>query len=347
MSGALVSESNSVLRMKDRAERYKMSLTKDARVATVILNYDDAADTLAAVDSLRLSENLDQRLIVVDNNPDLVAQTWLASRLNRGIEYVATGSNLGYAAGNNVGIRVAMEKRPEFLWILNPDVRVTPTTLTGLLAAATDAPDAGIVGGRILHGGSRPQSIWFDGGIIDASRQGATSHVNSGKLHDSTPSRGIVDVDYVTGACMLMRTRAVAQVGQIPEDYFLYFEETDYCKRMQAAGWRTVVNQAVVLSHFKRSSGDLPTAHYLYYMTRNRIHFADAYFVSEGSSAAALADFTKVFLDPWRQRVAVRAPHWLNTFDAIVATAIADADDGKMGKADILPAFPSTEDGTE
>lgn len=324
-----------------------MSLNYNARVATLVLNYDDADDTVAAVDSIRLSENLDQRIIVVDNNSDPVAQSELESRLGHGIDYVATGSNLGYAAGNNIGIRLALEKRPEFVWILNPDVRVEPTTLTGLLAAATDAPDAGIVGGRILHGGSRPQSIWFDGGIVDAARYGATSHINSGKHHASTPSQGIVDVDYVTGACMLIRSRAIAQVGPIPEDYFLYFEETDYCKRMQSAGWRTVVDQGVVLSHFKRSSGDLPTAHYLYYMTRNRIHFADTYFGSKGSSGAALADFTGVFLGPWRQRVATRAPHWLKTFDAIVTTAIADADDGKLGRAELLHAFPPAEDGTK
>lgn len=314
------------------------------RVATILLNYDNADDTIEALAALRLSDFLDQRLIVVDNNPNPGDQDALRRRIGHGVEYLATGKNLGYAAGNNLAIQFALNHEPEFLWVLNPDVRVSSTTLSGLLAAATAVPDAGIVGGRILHGGSRPESIWFDGGVVDGARYGATSHLNSGKHHASTPSAGILDVDYVTGACMLIRTRAVEQVGLIPEDYFLYFEETDYCKRMQEKSWRTVVDQDVVLSHFKRSSGDLPTAHYVYYMTRNRLHFANRYFEQLGGSEAAFADFTSVFLAPWRTRVENRAPHWLDTFDELVELALADAEANTYGRAESLPTFPALED---
>jgi GT2 family glycosyltransferase len=200
-----------------------MKFGNHPRVATIVLNYDNADDTVIAVDSLRLSECLDQRVIVVDNNPDSAAQSALKSRLGNGIDYLATGSNLGYAAGNNRGIRLAQESNPEFIWILSPDVLVEPETLTGLLAAASDASDAGVVGARLLDANSDGQSPLFDGA-------------------------GIVDVDYVTGACMLLRSRAIAQVGLISEGTIRHFAETDYVKRMQNAGWRTVVAQAVALS---------------------------------------------------------------------------------------------------
>jgi GT2 family glycosyltransferase len=317
-----------------------MSPTRRARVATIILNYDSVEDTIGAVNAVRMSNELDQRLIVVDNNPDPRGQAELSDQLGRGIDYIATGENLGYAAGNNVGIRAALMTAPEFIWILNPDVRVEPDTLSGLINAARLTPDAGIIGGRILHGGSQPRSIWFDGGIIDAARQGATSHINSGRHHEATPPGGIVDVDYVTGACMLIRSLAAETVGLIPEDYFLYFEEAAYCVRMQKSGWRTVVDQRVTSSHFKKSSGFLPTEHYLYYMTRNRLNFANTFYRSATGTATALTDFMGAFLEPWRARVASRAPHWLGTFDEIVAAALSDAALGKTGKAELVGAFP-------
>lgn len=334
------------MQMRKPRERRIMSrqTINTARVATIVLNYDNADDTVEAIKSIRYSSNLDQRVIVVDNNPDVAEQTSLRNRLGPGVTYIPTGANIGYAAGNNVGIRRAMEASPEYIWVLNPDVRVAPETLAGLLTAAEATPDSGIIGGRILHGGSSPESIWFDGGIIDSTRYGATSHLHAGKHHASTPSNGIVDVDYVTGASMLIRARAIEQVGMLPEDYFLYFEETDYCKRMQEAGWRTVVDQSVVLSHFKRSSGDLPTAHYLYYMTRNRLQFANTYFSGPGNTAAALADFRLVFLDPWRARVETRAPLWTDVFDEVVRRAIDDAEHGRRGKAMSLQAFPNVKD---
>lgn len=313
------------------------------RVATVLLNYDNADDTLDALETIRRSTFLGQTLIVVDNNPSIAAQQALGDRLDGNVVHIVTGENIGYAAGNNIGIRAALEYSPEFVWILNPDIRVEPSTLEGLLNAADEVPDAGIVGGRILNANAKPQSIWFDGGIVDVTRFGATSHVNSGLDPATTVPRGIVDVDYVTGACMLVRSRAIEQVGFIPEDYFLYFEETDYCRRMQAVGWRTVVDQRVLLSHHKRSSGALPTAHYLYYMTRNRLLFAGQYFPSENSISDALNDFDAAFISPWRARVSERSASWLPVFDEIIESAIHDAHNGVRGKAKSLAEFPNSE----
>ena len=115
------------------------------------------------------------------------------------------------------------------------------------------------------------------------------------------------DVDYVTGACLLLRADAVRAVGLLPEDYFLYFEETDYNQQLAAAGWRLVVDSRARAVHHKRSSGDLPTPAYTYYMRRNKQLFARRMGVDE---AAAVEQFRQVWIDPWRRNVADRAPHW-------------------------------------
>jgi GT2 family glycosyltransferase len=313
------------------------------RVATVVLNYQSTDDTVRAVNAVRRSTVLDQRVVVVDNGPENDAHADLVTRLGDGIEVIATGQNLGYAGGNNVGIRRALEQRPEFVWLLNPDTEVEPSTLERLLTAADEVPDAGTLGPRILYPDRR--LIWFDGGIVDAERGGATAHLHSGRLDWEVPAEAPADTDYVTGASLLVRRRVFGRVGLLSEEWFLYFEETDFCRRVAAAGWRNIVDPRARMVHHVRSRGLLPSPYYLYYMTRNRIRFADMHF---GMGAEdVLPSFREAFLDPWRAKVQRIEPEYLPTFDELVARAVADACAGVTGRVPDLESvpYPSAYDG--
>ena len=329
-------------------------MLRDARVATIVLNYRHPEDTVACLAALQRSTCLDQRFVVVDNDAEGPAHEELRAAVTAvtapatDVTVLATGGNLGYAGGNNVGIRHALQRRPEFLLIVNPDLHVEPTTIERLLATAREVPDAAAIGPRIVHGdtgsdgtgaaaGAGSRRIWFDGGVFDRSRAGATTHVNMGRPEREVPPGPPRDVDYVTGACLLLRADAVRAVGLLPEDYFLYFEETDYNQQLAAAGWRLVVDSRARAVHHKRSSGDLPTPAYTYYMRRNKQLFARRMGVDE---AAAVEEFRRVWVDPWRRNVANRAPHWSATFDALIAKAEADAAAGVTGPAD-LSAYPA------
>lgn len=308
-----------------------------ARVATVVLNYRDVDDTLACVRSLRAGLATDQRLIVVDNGPQGSPDAArLAEQLGRHATVVSSGDNLGYAGGNNVGIRLALQQQPEFVWLVNPDLRVEPDTLQQLLVTAGRIRDAGALGPRILHGGSDPARIWFDGGRFDAAGNGATGHVNDGRLEADTPPTGARDTDYVTGACLLLRADAVRHVGLLPEDYFLYFEETDYCRRLAGAGWRLVIDPQARASHHKRSSGELPTVTYVYYMCRNKRVFAARNGIDP---QVAMQHFDQVWIGPWRTKIARLAPSWVPVFDELVAMADADARAGSTGRRQDLDRF--------
>ena len=328
-------------------------MLRDARVATIVLNYRDTEDTVACLAALQRSTSLDQRFVVVDNaapgpaHDALRAAVAAATAPASDVAVVASGGNRGYAGGNNVGIRLALRRRPDFLLVVNPDLRVEPTTLERLLATAAAVPDAAAVGPRIMHGddnGGRndkevggPPRIWFDGGVFDRSRAGATTHLNMGRTEREAPPGPPRDVDYVTGACLLLRADAVRSVGLLPEEYFLYFEETDYCQQLAAAGWRLVVDPRARAVHHKRSSGDLPTPAYTYYMRRNKQLFARRMGLDEH---AAVEEFRTVWIDPWRRNVSNRAPHWRPTFDALIDRAAADAAAGVTGPVD-LSAYPS------
>jgi GT2 family glycosyltransferase len=343
-------------------------MLRDARVATIVLNYRHTEDTVACLAALQRSTCLDQRFVVVDNaapgpgHDELRAAVTAATTPATDVTVVASGGNLGYAAGNNLGIRLALglapaaspgmspavppaaPRRPEFVLIVNPDLHVEPTTVERLLTAAREVPDAAAVGPRIVFGeadgtvpGGGRARIWFDGGVFDRSRAGATTHLNMGRTEREVPAGPPRDVDYVTGACLLLRADALRTVGLLPEDYFLYFEETDYCQQLVAAGWRLVVDSRARAVHHKRSSGSLPTPAYTYYMRRNKQLFARRMGLDE---AAAIEEFRQVWIDPWRRNVGNRAPHWQPTFDALIARAEADAAAGVTGPAD-LSAYPS------
>lgn len=303
-----------------------------ARTGVVVLNYKNADDTLACLDSLERSDDLDLDIVVVDNGPDGPEFAQLRDRVGRRGEAIASGGNLGYAAGNNIGIARVLERGCELVWVLNPDTLVEPSTLPMLREHLAAVPDCGIVGPRIVLSG-RPPRIWFDGGLIDREI-GAVRHLNAGKVADRVPPE-VLDVDYVTGACMLVRRSMIEDIGPIPEKYFLYYEETDWCVRAQRAGWRIMVDQHAQMTHHKRSSDALPKPYYLYYMTRNRFLFAEDCLGIDGETA--LHDLDEHFLGPWRERVATREPSLLRAFDEIVELAKADGRAGVTGeRADIV-----------
>lgn len=306
-----------------------------ARTGVVLLNFGDPQDTLECLSSLERSTNLDLEVVVVDNGPADEAHEALRAAVGARATTIATGSNLGYAAGNNTGIALLMEGGCEFLWLLNPDTRVEPATLDRLLDHLDSVPDCGIVGPRILLPDT-PERIWFDGGLVDRST-GSTSHLHQGAPEgDHRPV--VLDVDYVTGASILVRRSLVQHVGPIPEQYFLYYEETDWCLRAQRLGWRTMVTQHARMLHHKRSSGRLPQPYYLYYMTRNRYLFARDCLGIDGE--AALDVLERTFLHGWRKRVAELRPDWLTDFDHLVALAKADARAGVEGRKDEIVDYP-------
>lgn len=320
-------------RISPRAQRPTGSQSVPIRrpwVVTIVLNYRGAADTIAAVRSVQGSEYLDQEILVVDNSAVDDEHRALAQSLGPQITTVATGHNLGFAGGNNIGINWALERKPEFVWILNSDTQVEPTTLTNLLRGAEAVPDAGVIGARITRGNGSGAPIWFDGGKFVQRRSGAPVHLNYGKLPAEVPAPAQpYEVGYVTGACMLLRSLAIRDVGLLPEEYFLYFEESDYAKRLQLAGWRTIVDARAKMSHAVRSQLVVPSNAYIYYMIRNRIIFSSRWFGA--STDTIVSDLNERFIASRRATVAANKPELLPAFERLVSIALEDGCSGRLG----------------
>lgn len=153
------------------------------------------------------------------------------------LSLVQTGDNLGFAAGNNVGIRHALRHGDAaFVWLLNNDTVVDPGALTALVETAQSDPAVGMVGSKLLHY-DRPDQIQAIAGGTIIRWQGRTRYLGADE-----PDRGQwtepLDLEYVTGASLLVRRELLETVGELDERYFLYSEEVDWCLRARAAGWR-------------------------------------------------------------------------------------------------------------
>ena len=242
-----------------------------SRVAVVVLDWNGGEDTLACLDSLRACEAPEPRVILVDN----ASRESLADEARRrlpGIEIVRNERNLGYAGGNNVGLRLAREAGAEYILVLNNDAVVHPSTLRELVEAAASDSRIGAVGARILER-DRPDRLWMAWGEL-TYRQSLVRLVGRGRL-DGDAYAGRRDVEWVSGCAFLIRGDALDVVGAFDEDYFAYHEEVDWCARARESGFRVVYEPRAVVEH--RGEGSSGGASYVsrkqYLAARNAVRF--------------------------------------------------------------------------
>lgn len=242
-------------------------------VFIVILNWKSARETCDLVTSLENNLDYDNfTILIVDNcSPDGSGQALRDSLPDHRLHF--TDRNLGYAGGNNIGIDAAIREGADYIWILNPDIRVEPDALRLLVDEAEKDKTIAAIGPRICNRDDKGR-IYSDGGRIDPSQGYYTYHEHSNRLVNEIPSKGIFyDIDYVNGSAFLIRSNAIKQIGLLREDFFLYFEETEWCIRAKRNNWKLAINTQSVVYH--RAS---PKKYrYYYYMTRNRIWLAKLY----------------------------------------------------------------------
>lgn len=138
-------------------------MTGSPLVAIVILNWNGGEDTCACVASCRGLTWPNRRIIIVDNGSDDGSEEQLRKECPDA-ELIQTGANLGFAGGNNAGIRAALDGGADFVWLLNNDAVAAPDALDALVAALTRHRDAGGAGSKIYYL-ERPETIWYAGGI--------------------------------------------------------------------------------------------------------------------------------------------------------------------------------------
>lgn len=197
--------------------------------------------------------------------PELEAKIESLSSARR-IVLIQTGANLGFAGGNNVGIKYALDRGADYIWLLNNDTEVHPEALGQMVKIAEMDPVIGMVGSQIFHLGQRDKLLfaggkinWLGGWCIHDTRHGL----------EEKPR----DADFITGCSLLVRRDVVERVGMLDESFFLYFEDTDWSIRAKKAGFKLVVAFSSIVWHKETGSVGRRSPTHEYYVTRNNLLF--------------------------------------------------------------------------
>lgn len=237
-------------------------------IFVVILNYNNATDTIACVDSLKSMNALNLKIVLVDNKSNKECLDELERKLGKCVTFIRNKKNLGYAAGNNVGIKYAIENGADYIVVLNNDVVVNAHSFEPCIRMLEHNSDIAIVGPAIVdYNNNKLQST---GALIDFAKI-TTPLINNGKEY--VPSDSQIDCDYVGGACMIFKPDLVAKIGYIPEQYFLFWEEVEWCYRAKQQGYRVVCSMSSYVKHKGSATIKKVSGISAYYMERNRVLF--------------------------------------------------------------------------
>jgi GT2 family glycosyltransferase len=214
-------------------------------VAVVVLTWNGEDDTLACLASLGRVEYDNLSVVVVDNGS--ADRTVLRVRTEfPEVAVLETGANLGFAAGNNVGIRHALDRGADYVFLLNNDTEVDPELIRHLVDAAERDASAGVLGPKVFFFSHRDR-LWYGGGWVQRWA-GASGHIALGEL-DRNGSSDPVETDYVTGCALMARASVLRQVGFLEPAFFIYWEDVDLSVRIRRAGYRALYVPKAVLWH--------------------------------------------------------------------------------------------------
>jgi N-acetylglucosaminyl-diphospho-decaprenol L-rhamnosyltransferase len=245
-------------------------------LSIIIVNYNTAPLTKILVESLlaqmeadgtrlRLSNcpikrDAQAEIIVVDNDSKDDSTLLLRSDFPE-ISVISLPVNIGFAGGVNAGIRAA---KGNYYLILNPDMVALPGSLNQLVKFMEDNASVGVAGGQLVAPNGdlqtscfrfyRPMTIVYRRTPLGRTRRGQRELARFVlEDYDRTSPRA---VDWLQGSCLMLRARAVQQVGMMDERFFMYFEDVDWCRRFWDAGWQVMFVPTARFSHFHQRSSD-------------------------------------------------------------------------------------------
>lgn len=293
-------------------------------VGIIVLSWNHKGDALECLNSLQEINYPNYRVILVDNastddTVDAVRAQFPA------VEVIVNDCNLGYAGGNNVGIKYALDSGIEAILLLNDDTIVDPSFVTILTDALYRSPDIGAVNPTIYYY-DEPNTIWSAGGSVDIST-GIAHQRRVDEVDDGRPLPEC-DVEYGVGAAILIKREAMEKTGPLDPDFFVYYEESDWCFRAKEAGFRTIyVPSAKIWHKVSRSMvGNRSTLDYYY--CRNRLLFLK----KRGMGKIKLFKIATLDFGRMSASSALRGRFWQSR---LVARGVLDFYRGRVGKVNL------------
>ena len=241
-------------------------------IAIIVLNYNSYSDTMECIGSLQKTipvEKVDYQIIVVDNHSTDNSFDLLQKALPESVILLQSSRNAGYAYGNNVGIKYAVEHGAEFICILNNDTICTEDFLSPCIELLNSDDRAAFVGPMLMN--YKNDLVQSTGGRLSIVK-GKCSGLNE-NVPLSSILEDIIACDVVFGAAMVFKSSIVQVIGLIPENYFLFYEETEWCCRAKRAGYVNCITTKARIIHKRSESLKNLSEMQRYLMDRNRVLF--------------------------------------------------------------------------
>ncbi len=236
-------------------------------VSIITVNYNEAGVTCELLASIEQLAYANYEVIVVDNGSKQNPEQAIKSQYPDTV-FIASKKNLGFAGGNNLGIAAA---KGDYLFFVNNDTELKPDVLTVLVQRFKSLPQAGLICPKINFY-EPPNLIQYVGSTpINpyTARNGTIGYLEE----DKGQYQQLTETPYAHGAAMMVSREVINKVGKMPENFFLYYEELDWCEQMKRAGFKLYVDPSTSIYHKESYTiGRLSTLK-TYYLTRNRILF--------------------------------------------------------------------------
>jgi len=213
-------------------------------VACILLNWNGWEDTVACLASLAKLNYRNFSITVVDNGSSNDSVIRIRDAYPE-ILLLETGRNLGFAGGNNVGIRHAMSQRVDYIWLLNNDTEPHPDALLELVNKAASNPRFGAVGSALMYAHDPSCVQAWGGGRIN---------VWIGRSFHTLVPQDDGWFDYITAASVLIPRQALEDIGLLDEGFFLYWEDGDLSFRLRKKGWKLGVAAGSTVLHKEHAS---------------------------------------------------------------------------------------------
>lgn len=216
------------------------------KVFVVILNFNGKNILLDCLTSVFKSDYSNLEIVVVDNNS--TDESFEKARLSFSrSHFIKNDENIGFSKGNNVGIRYALEKFADYVFVLNNDTILEKTTISSLVKTAQENPLAGIISPLILNADN--ESVWFAGGKVQW-RKMKNMHLTK------KSSNNIYSSEYLSGCAMFIKKEVFKKVGLFDERFFLYYEDADFSLRAKKAGFGLLIDPVTTIQHLEQSTAN-------------------------------------------------------------------------------------------
>ena len=238
------------------------------KVAIILVNYNGQQYNEACISSILNSNYNNYEIIVVDNASSDDSINILKEKFNNNIKIIMSDKNLGFSGANNLGIKYALDNEFDYVMLLNNDTVIAENMIKVMIEASSNNL---VVSPKIYYYDNK-NVIWSSGGSINW-RKGLPIQYGINEI-DNNENNKKKSIDFATGCCILIPINIIKKVGSMSEEYFLYYEDTDYCVRIIRNGFEIIYEPKAVMYHkVSASTGGEKSKMYWYYMVRNRLIF--------------------------------------------------------------------------